>query len=250
MLENKMYSIKTVDSGKCTFCNIKVCDLCAIGGDEMMASERKCPDCFEKELEPKRNQKPEKKKKKVAFKDDEETEEQKENNIKWGCLGETAKDKETKSVINNLLPNDVEVLITECEMKENSINGVKEESKFNLKLEAKICKMEEAEAFINNLEKRTQCKYNKRGRDRQGKKDWIFDKRQCQFNVQSKLNKEDDNITNKHKVKPGRKEGKPTHPNKQFFCPATLQYRLKICKECSECQNYNLTITLQQGSDV
>ena len=62
--------------------------------------------------------------------------------------------------------------------------------------------------------------------------------------MQSKLNEEDDNITNKHKVKPGIPEGKPSHPNKQLCCPATLQYRIKICKECSECQNYNLTITL------
>ena len=50
-------------------------------------------------------------------------------------------------MINNLLPSDEEVLIIECEMKENIINGVKEVSKFTLKLEAKICKMEAAETF-------------------------------------------------------------------------------------------------------
>ena len=58
-------------------------------------------------------------------------------------------------------------------MIEKSDNLMKEESKFKLVLKAKICNIEEADGFIKDLERKTQCKYNKRGREYQGNKGWM-----------------------------------------------------------------------------
>ena len=52
---------------------------------------------------------------------------------------------------------------------------MKEESKFKLVLKAKICNIEEADGFIKDLERKTQCKYSKREREYQGNKGWISD---------------------------------------------------------------------------
>ena len=74
-----------------------------------------------------------------------------------------------------MLPKKVDLNILECEMIEKSDNLMKEECKFKLVLEAKICNIEEANSFIKDLERKTQCKYNKRGRKYKGNKGWISD---------------------------------------------------------------------------
>ena len=215
-------------SGICALCKKKVCDLCAIGGEEMVAAERKCPDCFEKGD---KTMKP-KKKKIVNFEELEEIEKETgEGQIEWQCLEETDEDKQTKALIHKLLPKNVDLKIVECEMKEKS--SIKEESKFRLKLEAKICSIEEAEDFMKDLEKRTQCNYNKRGREHKGAKGWHSDTKKCKFNVRER-------------------PGKEANVKKQFQCPATLSYRLKPCENCENCQSFNLVLALnhQHNHDV
>jgi hypothetical protein len=69
---------------------------------------------------------------------------------------------------------------------------------------------------------------------------------QCQFNVQSKLDINSSEASKNVNIKPGKKRGVPTNPDKQFHCPATLKYRLKPCKidNCNGCGEYNLKVTL------
>ena len=58
-----------------------------------------------------------------------------------------------------------------------------------------------------------------------GKKGWISEKMQCQFNVQSKIEHEHkDEPKRKKKISPGKRPGVLAHPNKQTHCPAFLQY--------------------------
>ena len=75
--------------------------------------------------------------------------------------------------------------VIECEFKD--VDEVEVESKFEVKVEAKVCSMKETLKFLESLEESTNSKYNRStGVNKPGVKGWVSEKLVCQFNVKTK----------------------------------------------------------------
>ena len=128
--------------GKCAVCKMKVCDLCAIGGDEMEASKRRCRKCALLKCTDINLSNPKMK----EFKKNNVVSpgKPKDGRIQWGSIDSTY-----ETLINSLLPKEFNIIMEYFNLKRTS--ELYQENQIVIIFHAELCNSNNALTFLRKL---------------------------------------------------------------------------------------------------
>ena len=138
-------------------------------------------------------------------------------------------DEDLREILCSILPQDLKYKLKKAKIIEN--NELATESKFHAEFDVNVCKKEDKDSFIEDLEIKTETNFNARSKEYQ-RQDFVSQRFNCSRNVKEQR-KEAPEERRRHGS--GQQLGSERQEGKNTKCEAYFSYKFKECKaECNK----------------